>query len=715
MRRLLLFVLMIGVVLLLEEKAYGVSAFPGIHTLRQPDGLEFKAKLWGDEWVNGWETLEGYTILKDEESGKWVYAQLDPLTGKLIPTSLVVEKDLPLPSSFKLRPLREVIKRIRPLRLPRGRKVPPSTGTIYVPVILINFNDRSTSYSVSDFEAIMFGNYPSLAPQGSVKDYYTEVSYGNLTLAGEVTGWYLSDQGHDYYGYNQGPTRAAELVREAVEEADLAGFDFSPYDNDGDGYVDGVLVIHQGTGAEASGDYNDIWSHMWSLNGAGVGEYLTDDGVRVDIYSIQPEIFAWDGQITTIGVIAHEFGHILGLPDLYDYGYDSPGIGNWGIMSGGSWNGVSRAGDSPAHFTPWCKWMLSWLTPTQVTGSLPQEPIEAVENTPDVYQFLDNPGGPDWSFSSPGTGEYFLIENRRKTGFDQALPAEGLLIWHIDESRSNNDDQNHRLVDLESSDGNPDPGSDNGDPFPGSTNNRLFNDSTTPSSRLYDGSETGIEISNISDPAAIMTADLRIGTEIYISSLEDEGGNPLEGLPASGFITIKWVDTDQGGEEIYIYWDRDNRNYDGVLIKPASGYTNPVPESDTQNECVWDSSGLSPGLYWIYLQKSGGARSSYAGPVEIIGSKPINYPNPFRLKERGAQGIWIDNLPSDVREVRIYNLVGELVRKIKSFENSPLFSGKKACRWYGRNDRGDRVASGLYIYLVIGDSGKYRGKITFIK
>jgi len=150
---------------------------------------------------------------------------------------------------------------------------------------------------------------------------------------------------HDYYGATE--ARWAEFARDAILAAD-ADIDFSQYDADGDGTVDAVAIIHQGRGKEESGKATDIWSHQSSLSGAGLGA-LTLDGVTVDTYIIMPEVQGAGGDITTIGVLAHEYGHALGLPDLYDVDYSSAGIGDWGLMGGGAWLQVSRAGDSPAH------------------------------------------------------------------------------------------------------------------------------------------------------------------------------------------------------------------------------------------------------------------------------------------------------------------------------------------------------------------------------
>jgi Uncharacterized protein conserved in bacteria len=197
--------------------------------------------------------------------------------------------------------------------------------------------------------------------------------------------------------------------------------------------VDQFATIHQGGGQEVTDQTEDIWSHRWYLSAGTGSAYVTDDSspdcatIEVNGYTIQPETFY--GQIATIGVYAHEFGHGLGLPDLYDTDYSSEGIGNWGLMGSGSYGGVNRSGDAPNHMTAWTKAYLGWLDPPTVTTGELRDSISLnnVSQSNDYLKLLNE--------SNNTNGEYFYVENRQQVGFDKGLPGEGLLVTHINESR----------------------------------------------------------------------------------------------------------------------------------------------------------------------------------------------------------------------------------------------------------------------------------------
>lgn len=350
-----------------------------------------------------------------------------------------------------------------------------------------NFNNEGNPWDVEHFGSMLFTNGEYAHPgsesdyTGSMRDYYNEVSGELFTVTGVVTEWYRAAEPLDYYvagengtGMNY-PRNSQGLVEEIVTLAD-DDIDFSDYDNDGDGIVDALVIVHAGPGAEmfGRGEAGDryIWSHKWSVR-----ENIVLDDVMIRGYNVNPQ----DG---TIGVFCHEFGHTLGLPDLYDIDGSSSGIGEWGLMSGGGW--CNRTGDpagsSPSHMIGWSKMELGWVEVIDV-----QDPMEDVVIPPVASEHVIYRIWTDGVYEN----EYYLLENRRRIGFDEGLlrrqidndlPApEGLLITHIDMNQrgfnnQDNTDDAHRLVDVEEAsvvwiDGVPtenldiQPGGDRGDLF----------------------------------------------------------------------------------------------------------------------------------------------------------------------------------------------------------------------------------------------------------
>jgi M6 family metalloprotease-like protein len=448
------------IILLIAQPVSASPAEPGWVTLTQPDGKSFQARQWGDEWDHGWETADGYTILLEPKTQVWVFATLDEI-GNLIPSGIPVGASDLAPAAA-LSGLKPGLRPETTAKSIQYAQTMPATGTANILVIMANFKSTGTppsadptTYATSDYQTLLFNTKPTNATgPGSLKDYYQEASYNKLTLSSGpagVKGWYVASKSHDYYGSNDAKgndQHPAELVKEIVQLAD-ADIDYSKYDNDNDGKVDIVVIIHQGTGEEAgSHTATDIWSHQWTLSGAGVGS-ISLDGKLVDNYLIVPELI--DGQLSTIGVFAHELAHALGLRDLYKTTKPTDSIvGSWSLMDNGNWLSTTRAGDTPSHLDAWSKATLGWITPVEVKTSLDEQTIRPVEINAEAYQILKNPGGYDWITNTWfRSGEFFLVENRQKLGFDAALPSEGLLIWHINEGKGDNNDPNDRLAHVE--------------------------------------------------------------------------------------------------------------------------------------------------------------------------------------------------------------------------------------------------------------------------
>ena len=376
----------------------------------------------------------------------------------------------------------------------------PIVGNRRAIVLLVDFSNKAANKNQAHFNDMLFsqGSYAT----GSMRDYYKEVSYGKLNVIGEVkgqngvtAGWFRAPRPKSYYtdnnfGFNAYPKNAQKCVEDVIDLAQPF-VNFSNYDNDGDGFVEALIVICAGTGGEASGNKNDFWSHKWGISPKSV------DGVKINKYFMAPE----DGRV---GVMAHELGHLLlGLPDLYDTDYSSKGTGKWDLMAGGSWN---NGGHSPAHPTAWCKLKCGWVTPTTVFNGSQSITLKPYYNNQDIVKL---------PIGNANSKEYFLLSNRQKNGFDSHLPGEGMIIEHIDDNKGNNTDENHYLVDIEQADGNRhlNTNSNNGDatdPFPLAAN-KVFNNTSTPNSKTYAGSDSKVEVINITKSGNNITANVAAG------------------------------------------------------------------------------------------------------------------------------------------------------------------------------------------------------------
>lgn len=578
---LLIFIIAIVAV---SREALAVPAAPFLHQLLQPSGEAFAARQWGDEFRSGWETDSGYTIIFDQQQAVWAYAERDR-NGELTASRRKVGRHAPTGLAKRVRPEKGhgLSRRERPFAgSPLVFSVMSGTAAVNfpsfdnspqiirnIPVILINFSDTTTAHSNADFATLLFSTGSM-----SFKDYFEEVSRGAFTVApgpAGVQGWSTAANGHDYYGQSSGwgpPDKwPGDLAYEATSQVD-AVVDFSAYDADGDCIVDVVAIVHQGTAQEASAATADIWSHSWSLSstyGYGLGHhgaYTTNDicptdtgrQMIVDDYIMMPETLppAVDPGITSIGVFAHEYGHALGLIDLYDTDKSSEGAGNWSLMASGSWGRVARAGDRPSHLDPWSKRALGWIVPTLILTDETGKNLPAVESSGQVWQFREG---------SPALGgEYFLAENRRQSGFDAALPGAGLLLWHIDESRNGNTSEwypgcatcySHYKVALVQADNSYDleqksDRGDGGDPFPGTAGNRRVNHLTSPASLLYNGLPAGFALGAVSDAGQTMTVDIALA----------------DGVPPATTITAKPPLLDATATASFSFTAGENAIYD---------------------------------------------------------------------------------------------------------------------------------------------------------
>jgi len=433
-----------------------------------------------------------------------------------------------------------------PLRGTHIGSGPVVNGTERVIVLPILYaNTASQPWPTSNLQQRLFDG-PSNTE--TLTQLYTEMSRGNLTMTGTVAPWTtVPGKDTDYEGEpgNNGLEGPGlwNLLKATLDAADQT-IDFSKYDDDGDGYVDLVAFVQPETGGECGGN-NNMWSHRWVIEGAAgqangpsdvvAHGYLTNDGVRISDYVLQPALnCGLPATPISIGVFAHEFGHALGLPDLYATGDNPPneGIGEWGLMGAGNWN----VPDSPSHMEAWSKMQLGWA-PVQTISTNSHVVLDPVETTGAIARI-----------NVPGTSEYFLLENRQRIGSDAKLFAPGLLIWHVDSatvankwnSNSIENVTDHKGLDLVEANGlggldHPGYRGGPGDVFPGSSQNTSWTPTSSPNSSAYaigvDGDTvltTGISVTNIVVSGTQVSFDVAFGTQT--KSLVQWGDVNADGL-----------------------------------------------------------------------------------------------------------------------------------------------------------------------------------------
>lgn len=404
-------IFILNALLCLVLSVWAVPAKRGVWcSLSLVDGTEVKAQLVGDEFLHYYVSKDGTKYVQDESTG--LYRKMtDEVTAQ---------------RRAAVRRAQAQGRQKRMLRKAQASNV--FQGTKKGLVILAEFTNSKfkSGHDLALYERIANDeNYSGNNFRGSIKDYFKAQSHGLFELDFDVVGICQLQHTYAYYGKNSNDNdvRAGQMVAEACLWAHEHGTDFSKYDWDGDGEVDQVFVLYAGHGeASYDKDPNTIWPHMHYLSASDYGKSLSLDGVTVDTYACSSELNG-DGNLDGIGTFCHEFSHCMGFPDLYDTSYAGWfGMGDFDLMCSGSYNGDSKC---PAGYSAYEKAECGWLTLKDMTNIEQETSIVGVQPMSadgDAY-IIKNKGHKD---------EYYILENRQKTGWDSCLPASGLMITHVD-------------------------------------------------------------------------------------------------------------------------------------------------------------------------------------------------------------------------------------------------------------------------------------------
>lgn len=488
------------------------------YTFTQPDGSKFKVRGVGDHRRGRFATVDGVPVVNNQVSGFYEFAELSADGKQLLPTGQRCDSDkqhklvraastdvttagfaateesvvvLPKPR-WKMRNedrrarLRDTIR----VAMPDFAPSPPpnkTVGTYQGLCLPIQFPDVSSQVTESNIYSFCNQKgYSGNGNYGSVSDYFSDVSGGLLNYYTIVAPFYTALRPKGYYTDPSIPygLRAQELIIEALAFHKRRGFDFTSLTVDGSNVVRATNVLY--AGPVENNWSQGLWPHASTLTYDLGGRYAGD--YQVTALDTAP----------TLGTYCHENGHMLcDLPDLYDYGSESSGVGIYCLMCAGG----TRTPLNPTQICGYLKYRAGWAR--SVTRIIPGVIYNAFSGSNDFFVWERN------------SREYFIIENRQQSGRDAALTGSGLAIWHVDETGSNNNEQMtsslHYECALMQADGRFDleryPTNvlgDNSDLYPIATNG-AFGAGTSPSSVWWDGTPSGLEITNIVPSGNSMT------------------------------------------------------------------------------------------------------------------------------------------------------------------------------------------------------------------
>jgi M6 family metalloprotease-like protein len=496
----------------------------------QPDGSTIQLRGWGDQNFAVFETLDGYTVTQNPSTGYWEVARLSPdghtlqpapgpagpLDGRGagVPRGLRIRREAALAQGREsalrmsgrrceqrrserrqeMRTLRAIAAAGGPLLAPPERQ---TVGDFVGLCLLIDFSDAPATIARDEVDRFCNqAGYSGFGNNGSVRDYFLANSLGRCRYSNIVAPYYRARHPKSYYTNEQipQPQRAYELINEALSHWIAQGFDFNPLTADNEGFVYAMNVYY--AGPVVNNWAKGLWPHAYHLAAP---------------VQLAPGSSAFDYQFTamgaelTLGTFCHENGHMLcDYPDLYDYGYESSGVGAYCLMcAGGNINPKN-----PVAVSAYLKRLSGWAN--SVTAITHDSSITLSAETN------------DFAIHARSGREYFLIENRRRTGRDAALPDEGLAIWHIDEDGNNDHEHmtasNHYECSLEQADGQfqlerqRGQYGDTADLFAGAA--ARFADNTVPSSKWWNGTPSQLSVDQISGPGASITFRSLLGDVI---------------------------------------------------------------------------------------------------------------------------------------------------------------------------------------------------------
>ncbi len=470
--------LFLAAVMMLPMAASAVPAYPGIITRTNPDGTTVELKVYGDEFFSYVTDTEN-VIMEQNAEGYWKPVMLDGV--KMIANPDVIDAMMQGSGAQKMR---QKVEMQRTAALDSdGQTTYPTIGDdIHSLVVLMEYSD--TKFTIENPKEAFSNwlnqeNYSEGDAVGSVRDYYIATSHGQFKPIFDVEGVVPLPETSSYYTAYNKYGKFYKALEFAVAYLDPT-VDFSKYDYDEDGVIDTIYFIYAGFGQADTLDETTIWPHQSTMKQYGI----TLDGKTFGPYATSNELTGLcynkpEKKIDGIGTFVHEYGHVLGLPDLYDPNYRDNAItpGDWSTMCGGCYNENKTC---PPLFSAYEKWLCKWLEPEYIVDNTEYELLSSDQENRAIKVPVYRRDG-----VSENKKEFFLLESRRRAAWDIGMKDQGMLIWHIDfnnmywTSNSVNSTPAHPRCYLVSADGSSNPFTSNfgeakGATWPGSRANNTF-------------------------------------------------------------------------------------------------------------------------------------------------------------------------------------------------------------------------------------------------
>ena len=509
-------------------RAAAVPAYPYPVTITQPDGTQLTVVMKGDEYHHYHTTADGYLIVKNE-TGVFNYARRDA-RGILTDTRVKATNEGVRSASERAfisnlstnTNLKDISGQMRANRMKQkaASVAPPArfpiSGSPRSLVILVNFSDLAyvTANPTDAFTAMLNEEgYDANGGTGSARDYFRDNSMGTFSPRFDVVGPYKLPQTLKYYGENDADDydmNPVQMIVDACAKADSAGVDFTIYDTDGDGLVDNVFVYYAGYNEAEWGGDDTVWPHRWDIqpgyNYNGTEASLTFDGKRVMDYACSSELKGKTGtSMAGIGTFTHEFGHVLGLADMYATdGAEHQTLSYWNIMDSGAY---LNSGRTPPAYNAFERFQLGYLAPELLQNYPVNVSLDTLLSSNKAY-LISSTANHNLNFNDLTPKEFFLLENRQKKGWDRYLPGHGMLVYRINYNQNDwdfnepNNNPDAMGVDIMEADGISNDNTLGGDPFPGTANKTSYELVLRSGTKLYK------KITNITETAGKITFNI---------------------------------------------------------------------------------------------------------------------------------------------------------------------------------------------------------------